>query len=239
MEEIYANIEYEKPVNTKPRTGPESSGRRFYRAVVLLLGLLSLILLAGIIALGVHYSSEFSATKANFTERLQDRENQLSSLTEQRDLLNANLTEKTKELERLQTLSKQKKTCPTGWKMFRCSCYLFSTHTKTWEGSRQDCRDNDADLVVVDSFEEQEFLTNNIKTDTWIGLSDRDNEGTWKWTDDTPLTRGYWWTGQPDNGGGDPNWGEEDCVHFGAGKKKEANWNDLRCDVSKLWICEK
>ncbi|XP_060909344.1 CD209 antigen-like protein E isoform X1 [Labrus mixtus] len=184
-------------------------------------------------------SSEFSITNANFTERLQDRENELSSLTEQRDLLNANLTEMTKELERLQTLSKQKKTCPTGWKMFRCSCYLFSTHTKTWEGSRQDCRDNGADLVVVDSFEEQEFLTNNIKADTWIGLSDRDNEGTWKWTDDTPLTRGYWRAGQPDNGGGDPRWGEEDCVHFGAGKKKEANWNDLRCDVSKLWICEK
>ncbi|KAM6999952.1 CD209 antigen-like protein C [Tautogolabrus adspersus] len=240
MEEIYANVE-----NTrcpKYQTAPQSSGRRFYRAVVLLLGLLSAILLAGIIVLGVHshdLSSEFFATKANLTERLQDRENQLSSLTEQRDLLNANLTEMTKELQRLQSLVKQKRTCPEGWKVFRRSCYLFSTQAQTWEESRQDCRNRRADLVIVDSIEEQEFLTNNIKSRTWIGLSDRDNEGTWKWTDGTPLTQAYWARGEPNNDGGHPIYGEEDCVQLATERKKEENWNDLNCGSSIGWICEK
>ncbi|KAJ4921965.1 hypothetical protein JOQ06_022287 [Pogonophryne albipinna] len=59
-----------------------------------------------------HYSEDvaaahLSAVKANLTECLQDRDQQLSSMAEERDTLNANLTEKTREVDRLQTLSKQ------------------------------------------------------------------------------------------------------------------------------------
>uniref|UniRef100_A0A3Q3MAS7 C-type lectin domain-containing protein n=1 Tax=Labrus bergylta TaxID=56723 RepID=A0A3Q3MAS7_9LABR len=129
--------------------------------------------------------------------------------------------------------------CSEGWKGFFCSCYFFSTQNKTQKESRQDCRDRGAELVIVNNIEEQalflqqEFLTNNITADTWIGLSDQDNEGTWKWADDTPLTQGYWEADQPDD------WRGEDCVQFGKGKKKEANWNDISCDESLRWICEK
>uniref|UniRef100_A0A3Q3FE95 C-type lectin domain-containing protein n=1 Tax=Labrus bergylta TaxID=56723 RepID=A0A3Q3FE95_9LABR len=172
---------------------------------------------------------------------LKDRENQLSSLTEQRDLLKANLTEMTNKIQRLLNHSEcsscvvtaHKRNCSEGWKGFFCSCYFFSTQNKTQKESRQDCRDRGAELVIVNNIEEQEFLTNNITADTWIGLSDQDNEGTWKWADDTPLTQGYWEADQPDD------WRGEDCVQFGKGKKKEANWNDISCDESLRWICEK
>uniref|UniRef100_UPI0037E71677 C-type lectin domain family 4 member E-like n=1 Tax=Semicossyphus pulcher TaxID=241346 RepID=UPI0037E71677 len=240
MEEIYANIEYEKPVDATPstyQTGPTSSKRRLH-GVLLFLGLLSVLLLAAVIGLCI-YSHHLSAESSNLTERLQASDDQLSSLIKQRDLLNVSLTETTKKLERLQSLSGQKKTCPSGWKMFRCSCYLFSTQSSSWEESRQDCSDREADLVIIDSSEEQEFLSKTIKQDSWIGLSDRDNEGTWKWTDDTPLTLKFWWSKQPDNGDGDPRWGEEDCVHIITNEKLEENWNDRRCDVSMKWICEK
>ncbi|XP_076603711.1 CD209 antigen-like protein C [Chaetodon auriga] len=249
MEEIYMNVEHLKPANTRPstnQTGPGSSDRRFHGSVVLCMGLLSVFLLAGLIGLGVHYfisvqdsSAELSSIRANLTERLQASNDKLAAVSDERDLLNANLTERTQELDRLKRLSKQKKTCPAGWKLFGCACYFFSTKKNSWGKSRQDCRDKRADLVVIDSREEQEFLTRNIKKDTWIGLNDRDNEGTWKWTDDTSLTLKYWWTGQPDNGGGDPRWGEEDCVHFQPGTKSEESWNDRRCDDSLQWICEK
>ncbi|XP_041662856.1 CD209 antigen-like protein C [Cheilinus undulatus] len=248
MEGIYANVEHDK-TDENPQTiqtGPESSPRRFYRPVALFLGLLSVLLLAGIITLSIFYlasvhrsSAELSATKANLTEHLQAKDQQLSSLTEQKDLLNVSLTDMRKELKRLQSLSKQKKTCSAGWKRFECSCYLFSEQKNSWEGSRQDCRNRDSDLVVIESSGEQEFVSNNIKDWAWIGLSDRENENIWKWTDGTPLTQGYWWSGQPDNGGGDPQWGEEDCVHLENHRGKEANWNDVRCDKSLLWICEK
>ncbi|XP_041806920.1 CD209 antigen-like protein E [Chelmon rostratus] len=237
MEGIYANVKYDDSVDPKAsqhQRGPRSSGRRFHGAVVLFLGLLSVFLLAGLIGLGVH-SAELSSIRANLTERLQASNDQLA----ERDLLNASLTERTQELDRLQRLSKQNKTCPAGWSVIGCICYFFSTKSDSWEKGRQDCRDRGADLVIIDSRAEQVFLSTNIKKDTWIGLNDRDNEGTWKWTDGTPPTLTYWHARQPDNGGGDPRWGEEDCVHLKPGLKPEENWNDLCCDESLQWICEK
>ncbi|XP_035770268.1 CD209 antigen-like [Neolamprologus brichardi] len=113
--------------------------------------------------------------------------NQLSSMTEERDLLKANLTEMTKELERLQSLFNQKKTCPTGWSEFSCSCYLLSESSGSWHSARKHCTDQGADLVVIDSPEEQNFIASFTQKETWIGLSDIEQEGTWKWVDGTPL----------------------------------------------------
>ncbi|XP_027146683.1 C-type lectin domain family 4 member E-like isoform X1 [Larimichthys crocea] len=228
MEEIYANIEDARPVKPKPsahQTGPRSSKKPFHRAMVLCLGLLSVFLLAGLIGLGIHYHGTIHDSMA-----------ELSSISEERDLLKANLTEM--ELDRLQCFSKQKKTCPSQWIMFSCSCYFFSTVSDSWEKGRQDCRDKRADLVKIDSYEEQEFLSKIIQQTTWIGLNDRENEKIWKWSDETPLTVAYWAKMQPDNGGGSEVYGEEDCVDLRHGGKPEENWNDLNCDKKLRWICE-
>lgn len=246
MEEIYANIECDKSVDQKAsqdQRSPGSSERRFHGAVVLFLGLLSVFLLVGLIGLGVHYhdsvqrsAAQLSTVTANLTERLQ-ASNKFSSLIEERDLLNASLIEMTRELERLQSLVKQMKTCPVGWRMFSHACYFFSNESGSWDKGREDCRDRGADLVVVDSHEEKIFLSRLTKKTVWIGLNDRDEEGTWKWVDGSPLTLTYWAATQPDNGGGDPNWGEEDCVHIRA--EFDDLWNDLSCEASLQWICEK
>ena len=53
------------------------------------------------------------------------------------------------------------------------------------------------------------------------------------------LTCRYWETNQPDNKGGDPKWGEEDCAHMRSGEITEYNWNDRSCNISLRWICEK
>ncbi|KAK9541818.1 hypothetical protein VZT92_001836 [Zoarces viviparus] len=248
MEEIYLNIEYEKskissrPSRTHP--GPRSSESRSHGAVVLSLGLLSVFLLAGLIGLGVHYhnsvggsTADLSTIKANLTERLRASEDKLSSVSLERDLLKASLINLTEEMDRLQRWSKQKKTCPKGWRMFSCSCYLLSTRSGSWEESRKDCRDKGADLVIIDSLQEQKFISSIVTHRTWIGLSDGDDEGTWKWVDGTPLTEAYWYR-PPDNGGGDPQWGEEDCAEIVVGRNAKGNWNDVRCDNSLHWICE-
>ncbi|XP_051793886.1 CD209 antigen-like protein A [Acanthochromis polyacanthus] len=72
--------------------------------------------------------------------------------------------------------------------MFSCSCYLLSQESGSWNKSREDCRSKGADLVVINSAEEQTFLSEVASTNTWIGLNDIQTEGTWMWVDGTPLT---------------------------------------------------
>ncbi|XP_033977836.1 scavenger receptor cysteine-rich domain-containing group B protein-like [Trematomus bernacchii] len=89
MEEIYANIDVVRTLSSKSSTIQEGP-RRFFRASVLGLGLLSVFLLAGLIVLAVHYHD----------------------VTEERDRLKASLTEKTSEVLRLQCLM-DKRPIPT------------------------------------------------------------------------------------------------------------------------------
>ncbi|XP_030614167.1 CD209 antigen-like protein E [Archocentrus centrarchus] len=254
MEEIYVNAEDFKSDNPIPSTvnpkGPRSSTRSFYSGVTLSLGLLSVLLLIGLITLGVYLhdsTASLSAMSSKLSSMNEERDhlkanlstmrNKLSSVIENRNLLNASLTEKIEELERLQNLSKQKKTCPAGWRKFSRSCYLLSQSSDSWDAGRNKCRERGADLAVIDSAEEQDFLATFTQRPTWIGLTDTQEEGKWKWVDGTPLTLKYWAPHQPDNGGGDPKWGEEDCAQIRT--LENTLWNDLSCGSSLLWVCEK
>uniref|UniRef100_A0A3B3V380 CD209 antigen-like protein E n=1 Tax=Poecilia latipinna TaxID=48699 RepID=A0A3B3V380_9TELE len=131
----------------------------------------------------------------------------------------------------------QLKTCPAGWRMFSCSCYLLSASSGSWDEGRADCRTRGGDLVVINNDDEQTFLSTFTNKQTWIGLNDKETEGSWMWVDGTPLLTKYWATPQPDNGGGDPRWGEEDCVHIRT--YDNVLWNDLKCSASFQWVCEK
>uniref|UniRef100_A0A3B5BG28 C-type lectin domain-containing protein n=1 Tax=Stegastes partitus TaxID=144197 RepID=A0A3B5BG28_9TELE len=128
------------------------------------------------------------------------------------------------------------KTCPAGWSMFTSTCYLLSQESGSWDEGRKDCKGQGADLVVINSPEEQTFLSMFKRGHTWIGLNDKEKEGTWTWVDGTPLTLSYWRNNQPDNGGGHPQLGEEDCAHF---RHEIGYWNDISCTTSLQWICEK
>ncbi|XP_039862764.1 CD209 antigen-like protein E [Simochromis diagramma] len=236
MEAIYANNECVKPDNPTPSTnytGQRSSRRSFYLGVILSLSLLTVLLLVGRITLSFFYhnSAEHVSAQAEKRDLLNKNisavSNQLSSMTEERDLL----TKKTEELK------KQIIQCPAGWSSFSCSCYLLSGSSDSWDAARRDCRDRGADLVVIEFAKEQEYLTRLTKTPTWIGLHDEEEEGKWKWVDGNPVNLKYWADGQPDNGGGDPQWGEEDCAQIRT--FDNTLWNDYSCRNSLPWVCEK
>uniref|UniRef100_UPI000D314103 C-type lectin domain family 10 member A-like n=1 Tax=Maylandia zebra TaxID=106582 RepID=UPI000D314103 len=97
-----------------------------------------------------------------------------------------------------------------------------------------DCRARGADLVVIECAKEQEFLTRLTKRPTWIGLHDEEEEeGKWKWVDGTPVNLKYWANRQPDNGDGDPRYGEEDCAHIRT--SDSTLWNDASCRDFLPW----
>ncbi|XP_060744661.1 CD209 antigen-like protein E [Tachysurus vachellii] len=149
-----------------------------------------------------------------------------NNLTKDRDQLQSSYNNLTKDRDQLQS-SKQK--CFS----FSSSFYFISNEKKNWEKSRKDCKAKGADLVIINSKEEQEFIVKLLdKPETWIGLSDTVKEGEWKWVDDTPLNTGSWARGKPNNAG------EEDCAVI-SGSSSTGTWNDQKCSAKFPWICEK
>uniref|UniRef100_A0A3Q4M7Z8 C-type lectin domain-containing protein n=1 Tax=Neolamprologus brichardi TaxID=32507 RepID=A0A3Q4M7Z8_NEOBR len=74
-----------------------------------------------------------------------------------------------------------------GWIYFNHSLYYVSSTKNTWNDSREDCLQRGADLVIINSREEQvQYI--GFKKRTWIGLTDAEKEQTWKWVDGTTLT---------------------------------------------------
>eukprot|EP00063_Salmo_salar_P048599 XP_014023434.1 PREDICTED: CD209 antigen-like protein E [Salmo salar] len=122
------------------------------------------------------------------------------------------------------------------WRYYNSNFYFISTEMKTWEGSREDCVRRGADLVVINSREKYVFIHGLSKETFWIGLTDRVEEGIWKWVDGTALTTGYWGRGQPNN----QNGMEEDCAARWSDLSTTDNgWHDAPCNELHFWICEK
>uniref|UniRef100_A0A3B4YRF0 C-type lectin domain-containing protein n=1 Tax=Seriola lalandi dorsalis TaxID=1841481 RepID=A0A3B4YRF0_SERLL len=120
-----------------------------------------------------------------------------------------------------------------GWLYFNHSVYYISSTNKSWQDSRDDCVQRGADLVIINSKEEQEFMR-QFKRITWIGLTDAETEGTWKWVDGTLLKTSFWYTGEPNTYYGR----DEDCGEIRFFRNKN-NWNDITCNMKNFWICEK
>uniref|UniRef100_A0A3B3SBG3 C-type lectin domain-containing protein n=1 Tax=Paramormyrops kingsleyae TaxID=1676925 RepID=A0A3B3SBG3_9TELE len=76
--------------------------------------------------------------------------------------------------------------CPQGWEPFNSSCYFISQSWKSWKDSRIECQKWGADLVIIESKEEQEFI-NGKKDDYWIGLKYNTKKNDWIWLDGRSL----------------------------------------------------
>uniref|UniRef100_A0A8C9SF31 C-type lectin domain-containing protein n=1 Tax=Scleropages formosus TaxID=113540 RepID=A0A8C9SF31_SCLFO len=126
------------------------------------------------------------------------------------------------------------KACPQGWTCFSSKLYYISTERKSWSESQKDCKERGADLVIINNEEEQDFIS-QFTGPFWIGLSDREREGTWKWVDGTTLQegQGYWKENQPDN------YNENESCAETAKSNSQKTWNDFQCDEKLSWICEK
>uniref|UniRef100_A0AAZ1XTU1 C-type lectin domain-containing protein n=1 Tax=Oreochromis aureus TaxID=47969 RepID=A0AAZ1XTU1_OREAU len=144
--------------------------RSWFRAFEVNLGVLYLLVVLGIMtryALNKNENKRLHAkydklnhvyndTKKNHTElqdELQDTKTILTQLQSSYDKLSKNHSQLQEEVKKLKEKIEEK--CPDRWTRFGSSCYFKSTERKTWSESRRDCQDKGADLVMINSKEEQ------------------------------------------------------------------------------------
>ncbi|XP_073715931.1 uncharacterized protein [Misgurnus anguillicaudatus] len=173
------NITTTKP--TEP-TGSECVMNRSYRSVTVCLVLLCVLLLTAVIVLCVliiTINHQFYITSKNITEERDQLLTKYTNITDQRDQLLTKYTNITKERDQLLTNN----TITDGWKEYKSSLYFISSEKKTWNDSRTNCTQRGADLIIINNQEEQGFVKSVSGIEHWIGLSDSDEEGRWKWVD--------------------------------------------------------
>ena len=128
------------------------------------------------------------------------------------------------------------------------SCYKLFTAPETWYNAEAKCKSLEAQLVKIESAEENDFLTKTFLTASaatyWIGLGDQVEEDKWIWTDGSPLGNYTNW------GGSNPNNfnGNQHCGHILKGSFRlqvgyrffgyNGEWNDLECYLQLGHICE-
>ncbi|XP_042362348.1 natural killer cells antigen CD94-like [Plectropomus leopardus] len=188
--------------------------RNRFKPAALVLGLLCLLLAAGVTVLSVLYSlTALEKVQLQISnDELQRRFTNLSdSFCQTKDQTKGNITE---------------------WRRFRCRCYFKSTERKSWTESKRDCQSRGADLVVINDKAEHDFVSEHV--DSWIGLQPvKDQWGKaweWQWVDKSNTN---YWPWQPEVM---PN-----PVH-GAASTTYINlkgpWDQTN-EGSKRWICER
>ncbi|XP_049340362.1 hepatic lectin-like [Astyanax mexicanus] len=117
------------------------------------------------------------------------------------------------------TLSNLEQVLEHGWSYFNYSLYQLSNKTLPWSEAREQCRSKRAELVIINTKEEQDFIQSITRNQyIWVGLT-----SDWKWVDGTPETGTIW----------DGRSLKSECVLFG-----KSLYNTL-CSDKRSWICEK
>ncbi|XP_075061078.1 asialoglycoprotein receptor 1-like [Mixophyes fleayi] len=124
--------------------------------------------------------------------------------------------------------------CNSDWIYYALSCYYVSEGTESWSDAKKDCENRKSHLVVINSAEEQIYVSKMTKKiNTWIGLTEV--SGSWRWVDGTSYdTAPKFWVDNEPNDHPHGLAGTEDCAHIRYGDR----WNDERCSQSYQYICE-
>jgi hypothetical protein len=107
--------------------------------------------------------------------------------------------------------------------------YVIVSQPVTWAAARDDCAARGGHLATITSAEEQSFIVRESSQALWIGGSDLEQEGTFRWVTGEPFAFTAWVAREPD----DYN-GQSDCVNLGLDK----GWHDRICDEPNPYVCE-
>ncbi|XP_058626497.1 asialoglycoprotein receptor 1-like isoform X2 [Onychostoma macrolepis] len=203
---------------TPQHTGSDSVRIRSSRSAAVCLVLLCVLLLTAVIVLCVFFTQErqqFISKNTNLTSEreqlmlkntdlISERSQLISKIenltneSEQLILKNTNLTNEREQLILKNTnLTNEREQLRNelqvyvGWTCYQSSFYYKSNEQKNWTESRRYCTERGADLIIINNRQEQDFVKNMSGAAIfYIGLTDSDVEGTWKWVDGSTLGSG-------------------------------------------------
>ncbi|XP_070821897.1 early activation antigen CD69 isoform X2 [Chaetodon trifascialis] len=192
---------------------------RLYRAVCVLLAIISLILLLVIIILGVKLQKgpaecpeREGAVKAN-------RQSPSFTSTCSYEQCQAHLPS-------IEVKYRSCPQCANGWVTFDGTCFFLSTFRLSWDESQKNCSSRGGSLAVVNDPLFQYFLTKEGKMNYWIGLRKKNNA--WTWINNAALQKGYWADDRT----------EGDCGILNSGDPPEKNWVTASCQAYTYFICQ-
>ena len=103
-----------------------------------------------------------------------------------------------------------------------------------WLDAQSSCAVWGGDLTSIGVLRDQALLNQYIPDsvgECWIGLHDRDGDGTFQWVDGTTVSHTQWDTDEPGVSTTDK------CVELSS--TSDRNWKSISCDVTKnSFICE-
>ena len=118
--------------------------------------------------------------------------------------------------------------CPEGFTLDVNICVKAVTGKLGWQEAQEKCQKAGANLFIVRKAADEAMvvrhLTNNVKS-TWLGATDTETEGVWKWFDGSNITYSNW--------GSPSNTNAENCLLL-AGDKK---WDDRNCTEKHPFLC--
>jgi hypothetical protein len=111
-------------------------------------------------------------------------------------------------------------------------CYRLDDRSGSWSDARDLCQAWGGDLAKVETVAENTALGEHCDQDVWLGASDVDEEGSFRWIDGSGVdAQGAWAPTQPDDYDD-----REDCLELRA---MDDRWNDVPCMGPKVALCER
>ncbi|MFK0730324.1 MAG: Calx-beta domain-containing protein [Gloeotrichia echinulata GP01] len=111
--------------------------------------------------------------------------------------------------------------------------YILTNGSKTWENAQAEAQSLGGNLVTINDAAEETWLKSTFGSNQqfWIGFTDKDVEGQFKWVNGEATTYTNWAPGEPNNRGGNENYA---VMNWGSTGK----WNDLPSTVVRRGLIE-
>ncbi|XP_030251081.1 C-type lectin domain family 4 member D [Sparus aurata] len=132
--------------------------------------------------------------------------------------------------------------CPDKWLHVGEKCFFMTPDKQDFATSAQKCQEMGAHLAILSNKEEHDAVEKEGRriagfiTYYWMGLTDSETEGQWKWVDNSTITIPFWdlEKNEPDNhqSGGPEG---EDCAVVNSYSQ---TWYDVPCSFAYPRICQ-